>query len=327
MGKTDFSDLHSDGIPLKGGLPTTNGRYIFVDADNGVDGNDGRSWETAVKTINYAYSLTTSNKDDVIILSTTNTPHTLTPLTGETLSMLNITKNRVHFVGDQFGRMYGARARIVMGVTTDTSDVFAVKNTGIGNTFNGIKFDSGNTLTEAIGTFGEGGEYTTFRNCEFYNSVKLDSDTHTEIVLNGDSTQFYNCTIGSLADAVSGDKIRPAIRTAKETVATGKVCRDVLFDNCRFWKKAGGTTTAMVYIAADADIERAMEFHDCQFIANPLGSTPAVAIAGAAALTNGVVLLTGDTCATGCTKIATQTGIFNCTPARVATATIGIQAT
>jgi hypothetical protein len=312
----------SFGIPLigGGGIPATNGRYIFVDADNGVDGNDGRSWETAVNTIAQAYSLATSNKDDVIVLSTTNTAHTLT-------AMLDISKNRVHFVGDQFGRMYGARARIVMGVTTDTSDVFAVKNTGVGNTFTGIKFDSGNTLTEAIGTFGEGGEYSTFRNCEFYNSVKLTSDTHAELVLNGDSAQFYNCTLGSLATAVSGDKIRPAVYCANGTVASGKVCRDVLFSGCRFWKKAGGATTAMISIPADADIERAMEFHNCQFIANPLGSTPAVAISAAAALTNGVVLLTGDTCATGCTKIATQTGIFNCTPARVATATIGIQAT
>lgn len=320
---TNFPNgVSSFGIPMLGGggIPSTNGRYIFVDADNGVDGNDGRSWETAVKTIAQAYSLTTSNKDDVIILSTTNTAHTLT-------AMLDISKNRVHFVGDQFGRMYGQRARIVMGVTTATTDVFAVKNTGVGNTFNGIKFDSGNTLTQAIGSVGEGGEYATYRNCEFYNSVKLNSDTHAEIVLNGDSAQFFNCTFGSLADAVSGDKIRPAVYCANGTVAAGKVCRDVLFSDCRFWKKAGGTTTAMVSIPADADIERGMEFHNCQFIANVLGSTPAVAISVAAALTNGYVMLSGDTCAFECTKIATQTGVLSGLSAKVATATIGIQAT
>jgi hypothetical protein len=320
---TNFPNgVSSFGIPMLGGggIPSTNGRYIFVDADNGVDGNDGRSWDTAVKTIAQAYSLTTSNKDDVIVLSTTDTAHTLT-------SMLDVAKNRVHFVGDGFGRMYGQRARIVMGVTTTATDVFAVKNTGVGNTFNGIKFDSGNTLTEAIGTVGEGGEYTTYRNCEFYNSAKLTSDTHAELVLNGDSTQFFNCTFGSLADAVSGDKIRPAVYCANGSVASGKVCRDVLFDGCRFWKKAGGTTTAMVSIPADADIERGMEFHDCQFIANVLGSTPAVAISVAAALTNGYVMLSGDTCAFECTKIATQTGVLSGLSAKVATATIGIQAT
>jgi hypothetical protein len=330
MALTNFPNgVSSFGIPMLGGggIPSTNGRYIFVDADNGVDGNDGASWETAVKTINFAYSLATSNKDDVIVLSTTSTAHTLTALSGETSAMLNITKSRVHFVGDQFGRMYGQRARIVMGVTTDTDDVFAVKNTAVGTTFNGIKFDSGNTLTEAVGTVGEGGEYAVYRNCEFYNSAKLTSDTHAELVLNGDSSQFYNCTFGSLADAVSGDKIRPAVYCANGTVASGKVCRDVLFSGCRFWKKAGGTTTAMVSIPADADIERGMEFYNCQFIANVLGSTPAVAISVAAALTNGYVMLSGNTCAFECTKIATQTGIFSGLSTKVATATIGIQCT
>jgi hypothetical protein len=64
-----------------------------------------------------------------------------------------------------------------------------------------------------------------------------------------------------------------------------------------------------------------MEFHDCQFLANVLGAVPAVAIASPT-LTNARVILTGDTCASECTKIATATGILNCTPARVATATI-----
>ena len=322
MGMTNFPNgIASNGVPvLGGGIPATNGNYYFVDATNGYDGNDGRSWDTAVKTVAQAYSLVTTNHDDVIVLST-YAQHTIS-------AMLDVSKNRVHFVGDVHGRAYGQRARMVMGVTTAVTDVFLMKNTGVGNTFTGIKFDSGNTLaTYNIGTVGEGGEYAVYRNCEFYNSAKLTSDTHAELVLNGDSAQFYNCTFGSLADSVSGDKVRPAVLCTNATVAAGKQLRDCLFDGCRFWKKAGGTTTAMVYIAKDADIERVLEFHDCQFIANPLGSTPAVAIASAASLTVGMVLLTGDTCATECTKIATATGVFNCTPARVATATIGIQAT
>jgi hypothetical protein len=266
-----------------------------------------------------AYSAATTNADDVIILGT-NSSHTLT-------SMLDISKNRVHFIGDTSGRKYGQRARVTMGVTTATSDVFAVKNTGVGNTFTGIKFMSGNTLTQAEAVVGEGGEYAVYKNCEFYSGVKMDSDTYAEILLSGDSAQFYDCTIGSLATAVDGNKVRPAVYVKTSGVAAGKASRDVLFDNCRFWKKAGGTTTAMVQTHAAASVERVMEFHDCQFIANPLGSAPAVAIALAATLTEGIIALTGDTCAFGCTKVATGTGVFNGTPARVATATIGIQAT
>ena len=60
----------------------------------------------------------------------------------------------------------------------------------------------------------------------------------------------------------------------------------------------------MVKITADGDIERGMEFHDCQFLANVLGAVPAVAI-DSVSLTNARVILTGDTCASECTKIAT----------------------
>lgn len=317
---TNFPNgVSSYGIPVLGsGVPTTFGRVIFVDADNGSDGNDGSGINSAVKTVAQAYSMMTTNKDDVMVLST-NSVHTLS-------AMLDISKSRCHFVStDQYGRRYGQRAKLYMGVTTAVTDVFAVKNTGVGNTFSGIKFYNDNTLTQNVACVGEGGEYAVYANCEFYDSTRLNSDTHAEMVLNGDSAQFYNCTFGSLADAVSGDKVRPAILLTAGTVGAGLVSRDVLFDGCKFWKNAGGTTTAMIKGAA-ADVERVMEFHDCQFIANPLGSAPAVAIS-LATLTVGMVILTGDTCATGCTKIATATGVFNCTPARVATATIGIQAT
>jgi len=316
---TNFPNgITSFGVPVMGGsLPNTFGTYFFVNYATGSDGNDGLSLEAPKKTIAAALALCTTNKDDVIVLDTTS---------GHALSaMLDISINRVHFVGDVYGRRYGSRARITMGVTTAATDVFAVKNTGVGNTFTGIKFDSGNTLTQAVATVGEGGEYAVYRNCEFYNSGKQASDTHAEMVLNGDSAQFYGCTFGSLATAVSGDKIRPAVLLTKATVAAGKVSRDVLFDDCRFWKKAGGTTTAFIKGAA-TDVERVMEFHDCQFIANVLGSVPAVAI-DVANLTVGQIILTGDTAAFECTKIATATNVISGLTEKVATATIGIQTT
>jgi hypothetical protein len=265
-----------------------------------------------------AYDQVVSGRNDILVLSPDS--HTLT-------AMLTVSKDRVHFIGSDMrgGSGYGARSKITIGVTTATTDIAAVKNTGVGNTFTGIKFLNNNTDAQVVATVGEGGEYATYTNCEFYNSTHLDSDTVSELVLNGDSAQFFNCTFGSLADAVSGDKVRPAVLLTKGTVGTGKVSRDVLFDRCKFWKQAGGTTTAMVKGAA-TDVERVMEFHDCAFIANVLGAVPAVAISSAT-LTVGQILLTGDTFASECTKISTATGILNATPARVATATIAIQAT
>lgn len=313
----------SQGIPLMGGgMPTTSGKYIFVDASNGSDGNDGLSQDQAFKTVAKAYSIARSNKDDVIVLST-YADHNLT-------AMVNITKNRVHFCSyDVYGRLYGQRAKVILPVLTTAlaANVFAVKNTGIGNTFTGIKFISNNTEAATVAVLGEGGEYASYRNCEFYSPVRLNSDTQAEMVLNGDSTQFFNCTFGSLADAVVGDKVRPAILLTAGTVDAGKVCRDVYFDNCRFWKQAGGTTTAMIKATTAVDVERVMEFHDCHFIANPLGSTPAVAIACAASLTVGIIYLTGDTAAVKCTALATATGIFAALNVKAAATHIALQST
>ena len=318
---TNFpSGISSMGMPVVGaGIPATFGRYIFVDATNGNDGNDGSSMDKAVKTVAIAYSLATTNANDVIVLSG-YADHTLS-------AMLTVSKNRVHFVGLGPNRRYGQAAKIVLPVTTVTTDLFAVKNIGVRNSFTNIKFINNNTVAQNIGTVGEGGEYAVYTNCEFYNSTSLNSATDCELVLNGDSAQFYNCTFGSLADAVVGDVVRPSVLMTSGLVTSsqsGGPSRDVLFDGCRFWKKAGGTTTSFIKIAATADLERGMEIHDCQFIASVLGSTPATAITSAT-LTNGYVALTGDTCAMNCTKIATATGIFSGLPARVATATVGIQ--
>ncbi len=320
---TNFPNgISSQGLQVLGGggLPATSGKYIFVDYTLGSDGNSGGDTTSPVKTVAQAYSLARTNKDDVIVLMG-NATHVLT-------SMLTVSKNRVHFYGmdGSGGRLYGNNAKISMGVTTDTTDVFAIKDTGVRNSYTNVKIMSSNTLTEHVATFGGGGEYTKFNMFELYASGKQASDTHAEMVCNIDSPQFFNGTIGSLATAVTGDKIRPGILFTNGTVAAGKVTRDAYFHNVRILKKAGGTTTAMIKVAADADIERDIELHDCQLVASPLGSTPAVAI-DSATLTNARFRLTGDTIAFGCTKIGTATGIFNGTPARVATATIGIQAT
>lgn len=319
---TDLNDLYVDGIKTLGtggGIPTTPGKTFFVDYTLGSDGNKGEKITEPLKTIAQAYSLARTNKDDVIVLMG-NATHVLS-------AMLDASDSRIHFVGldGSGGRLYGQNAKISMGVTTATTDVFAIKDTGVRTSYTNIKFMSSNTLTQHVATFGGGGEYTKFTNCEFYASGKQASDTHAEMVCNIDSPQFFNCTFGSLATAVTGDKIRPAILLTKATVAAGKVTRDAYFHGCRFWKNAGGTTTAMIKGAA-TDVERVMEFHDCQFVANVLGSTPAVAI-DVANLTVGQIILTGDTAAFECTKIATATNVISGLNTKVATGTIGVQCT
>lgn len=286
MSLTNFPNgISSFGVPVVGGgLPATKGRYIFVDYGNGSDGNDGLSPETAVKTIAQAYSMATTNMDDVIALIGSST-HALT-------EMLTVAKNRVHFIGVDGtpGRMYGQNAKISIGVTTAATDIAAVKNTGVRNSFHNIKFISNNTVDEGLYAVAEGGEYALYTNCEFYKSTDLDETAAAELLHNGDSAQFLGCTFGSTANIIADDKIRPNVLLS--ATLSGKKCRDSVFDSCLFLVKAAGTEAVRIYGANATDVERMLLVKDSVFLSNALGAaTPAHAVGFGAAQTQGSVIL------------------------------------
>jgi len=186
---------------------------------------------------------------------------------------------------------------------------------------------NGNTVDEGIWGVAEGGEYTVYENCEFYKSTDLDQTTSAEVLCNGDSAQFRGCTFGSSSVARSGGVIRPCVMLTRETI-TGKVARDVTFEDCNFWILAGNTANAFVWATTATDVERVMEFKDCAFhVAKNSTATPAVGVGGAAALTDGRIILSGTTYEVGCMALATQTGIWSAAPTLAAAGGSALQAT
>lgn len=310
MSLTNFPNgLSSFGVPVIGGgyIPATSGNYIFVNYTTGDDGTPLRAVSVSkpLKTVARAYELATSNNDDVIVLMG-NATHVLT-------SMLTVSKNRVHFVGmdGTSGRAYGNNAKVSLGVTTAATDIGTMLNTGVRNSFTNIKFINGNTVTEGIYCVVEGGEYALYTNCEIYKSTDLDVTGAAEMVMNGDSTQMINCTIGSLADARSGSVIRANVLVTKGLAGSGKVARDVLFQGCRFWVQSTNTANRFVYGANATDVERVMEFDHCSFINNVAGGAiPAQNVAFGATLTVGAVLLNRCTTLLASTAQSTTTGVF-----------------
>lgn len=302
-------DNFPNGITVSGvqlpssGIPTTTGKVIWVDYDNGNDSYSGKSKNRAVKTVAQAYSLARSGYNDVIVLSA-NSSHVLS-------SMLTVAKNRVHFIGlDGGGRRYGQRTKLSLGVTTAATDLGVILNTGVGNSFRNIKFTSANTKAESLYGVLEAGEYALYANCEFYKETDLDETGAAELVLNGDSAQFVNCTFGSSANVISGTIIRPNVLLTKEVAGAGKVMRDCSFKDCIFWRQSSHANNRFVYSAADADVERLLLFENCLFYnaANSAG-TPAQAIGGAASFTVGTIVVRNCT-AVKCTKLSTTTGVI-----------------
>jgi hypothetical protein len=302
---TNFPNgITSFGIPVMGGggIPATKGNVYFVDYGAGSDGNKGTTPTRPFQTIAKAYSMVTSNNDDVICLIGSST-HVLT-------EMLDITKNRVHFVGvDGTQRFYGQTAKVSLGVTTAATDIATMQNTGVRNSFSNIKFLNSNTVAEGIYCVAEGGEYTVYDHCEIYKSTDLDVTGAAEMLHNGDSVQMINCTIGSLANIVADNVIRPCVLVT--AVLSGKKFRDGYFQNCMFWRKAGGTETMMIYGANASDVERLLLAKNCTFVNNILSAAdPAHAVGFGAAQDQGTVLLQ-DCTAVGCTIMAeASVGIF-----------------
>jgi len=269
------------------------GDDYYVDYRNGSDSNDGLTWDTAFRTLSKAVATATSNNNDRIWVDGDST-------VVET-AMITIDKNRLHIIGwnGALGH-FGQGAKIKIGVTTAATDVACIKNTGVRNTFVGLKIMNENTVAEGLYAWAEGGEFSRFFNCEFYKSTDLDDAGASEMLLNGDSAMFYDCTFGSLANE-TGDIRANVLCTA--TLA-GKKLRDCYFENCLFFGKADDTDKVFVYGANATDVERMLMFKECSFINNPLSAgTPAHAVGFGAAQTQGVVFLK-DCSSVDCTVMA-----------------------
>ena len=173
------------------------GDHYYVDYRNGADANDGETWGTAKKTLSAAISAVTTNNNDVIHIDGDST-------VVET-AMITLSKSRVHIVGHN-GALghYGQGAKVSVGITTAATDIGTFKNTGVRNTFTGVKFINNNTVAQAIYVVVENGEFARYSNCEFYEGVDFATTTTGEILLNGDSAMFYDCTIGSSANETAG---------------------------------------------------------------------------------------------------------------------------
>ena len=289
------------GIPLVG---TVFGDAYYVDYRNGSDDNSGTRRDKAFKTYSKAVASVTTNNNDVIFIDGDST-------VVET-AMVTLSKNRVHTVGinGPCGH-YGAGAKISCALASGATNITTVLNTGVRNTFTGVKFMNENTVDEGLYGFVEGGEYSRFFGCEFYKGTDLDITGAADLVLNGDSPMFYNCTIGSSANLISGATIRANILLTQAIAGAGKVTRDAYFENCILWRRSSNVANRFVYGAAATDLERFMIMKNCLF-ANAKNATavPAQNVAFGASLTVGEVLLWDCAALNAATAMSTTTGVF-----------------
>jgi hypothetical protein len=290
MSGGDFPQgITSFGIPVMGGggIPATFGNVLFVDYRYGSDDNIGSDKDSALKLLSRSNTLARTNANDVILID------------GDSeiveTAMVSITKNRTHFIGlngppPALG--YGAGARITQGTTGVATDIATIHNTGVRNTFTGLKISNSSATATCLYTVAEGGEYTRYNFCEIYKSGVLTTDLTGEVLWLCDSGTMYRCTIGDLVNERGASaKKRPNLLLSRELI-TGKVCRDGAFLYCLFQQKAAHADVAFVYGPDATDVERRLLFVEPIFW-NAVTATadPLHAIDFAAAQTTGDVLV------------------------------------
>ena len=281
--------IYDDKIRQDAGIPLLYGnvgnvgpsKVYFVNPTTGSDGNTGLKMEKPFSTIAAAYAATTTSNHDLIVLSA-NAAHDAT-------DELTTSKNRVHFLGlDAVGRYLGQRTRWTMGLTTGSA-IAIVQNTGVGNTFKNIKFDSSDTLAASIYAFAEGGEYTVIENCEIVEHGDLANASSADLLMNGDSAFVKGCYIGSTAYVATA--ARTNVLLTRETIA-GKVARDVIFEDCIFGLNSTSATASHFHTTTATDVERMFLVKNCvMVVAKTSTATVGDAVIVDTALTDGQIIL------------------------------------
>lgn len=147
------------------------GTHYYVKPNSGLDSNDGKTPETAFKTLYKAHSACTTNKNDVVHLiaeSATSTSAT----TDYQSSALTWSKSLTHLIGECPPAVYAHRSRIAQLSTA----------TGVG----GLLTVSGNGCI--------------FANFHIFQGVD-DATSHTALSVSGERNVFHNLHIGGIGHA------------------------------------------------------------------------------------------------------------------------------
>lgn len=140
-----------------------------------------------------AYNAAVSNANDVIVLGAHGT-HELD-------AVLTVSKNRVHFVGLDYlltgGRVTAQRSKIQLSTTGNAADTPAtIKNTGVGNTYHGLKVMNSGTHANSIAGMIDTGEATYMESVSAMKYTDLDVATVADFICAADSYTYVNCEFG-----------------------------------------------------------------------------------------------------------------------------------
>lgn len=231
------------------GVPRSKGSKIFVvDYVNGSDSNPGTKWEAPLKTIEAAYALCTTLKNDVVLLVGNGTSNVAA-------AAIVWEKDFTHLIGLNSGgpeprsRVKPTAALATTPFVTWSADGCVVRN---------ISF--WHETSDALGLVNVSvtGERNTFEGCQFAGGVGANAVTGgRSLKVAGSGNTFKDCIVG--IDTVAQPNGAAGVEFDAGAMHT-------TFDNCTFLVETPGTTYVHVAIPAAADVGRFNVFKKCIFI-------------------------------------------------------------
>jgi hypothetical protein len=284
---TTFADklYEMGGAPVGQTMIPPGGTWYYVDAANGSSSFDGLTPKTAKATIQQAYALTTSGKNDVVCL--------LASASGtQELTAITWSNNLTHLVGLGSPVHAAQRCRIVCAAadtgSNDMSPFFTVS--GYGCTFSNVYIWQGQADASTLINVSVTGDRNYFYNVHFAGGGHATQavDGCMSLQLDGcDENLFRHCTIGvDTVDAATGV-------ACLSVPATGSAARNV-FEECLFTLHAGNSGAMFVELLGNMGIDRYLLFRRCLFINLATSMTSAFVLAAGFDATSKRVLL--DNC-------------------------------
>ncbi len=191
------SSLYLQGASIAGAA--LQGNVFFVRPRTGSSGADGRTPQTAVKTLAAALALCTANQNDIVyLMAESNTAGNTTDYQSVAL---NWNKDGVHLIGVNGGSMIGSRSRIAQLSSVKTiEDLVTVSANGcyIANLeiFQGVATSSATSPRALVVS----GVRNVIENCQISGNGDLGGTMDTagarSLAVTGDENTFKNCYIG-----------------------------------------------------------------------------------------------------------------------------------
>lgn len=236
------------------------GDVYYLDPVDGLDGNDGKSPESAVKTLEVGYGKLRDGENDTLVVIGTATQINITGETGLTWS-----KSYTHLVGGtaDFPGV-GQRVKIVAPASLDATYVLQV--TGNGCVFKNLNIQNENDAAEDSWAVYITGNRNYWENVFFNGMLSATAAARAgsgslKLVCSDGENYFYRCTIGTNHQA----------RTAanSELSLNAPSCE---FKDCNFLSSTSGGGTAHFFVniagsASGAEPDYSI-FRDCLFINN-----------------------------------------------------------